>query len=84
MIQRKDAFQAIWEILSLTPLTRSVNIVMLEPVKKLMSNIFRAEWDGDDSLHCELLVISFHVPFEIFNLISIDSKFDVWKIRDYY
>lgn len=30
MIQHKDACQAIWETLSLTLLTRCVNIVMLE------------------------------------------------------
>ena len=40
MIQGKDASQAIWETLSLTLLERYVNIVMLELMKKLMSNIF--------------------------------------------
>lgn len=34
MIQRKDAFQAIWETLSLTLLARYVNIVMLETGEK--------------------------------------------------
>lgn len=47
MIQSKDASQAIWERLSVTLLTGSVNIVMLELVKKAHVNIFffsRSRW----------------------------------------
>lgn len=54
---------------SLSLLTRSVNIVMLELVKKkLMSNIFWAECDGGDSLHYELLVTSSLVFHSLWNL----------------
>lgn len=40
MIQHKDACQAIWETLSLTLLTRCVNIVMLETGEKITCQTF--------------------------------------------
>lgn len=86
MIQQEDASQTIWETLSITLLTRYVNIVMLDTGEKAhVKHFFSAEWDVDDILHYELLVISSLVLCPLWNrqasIFLFDLKFENCSLK---
>lgn len=71
MIQHKDASQAIWETLSLTLLTRCVNILMLETGEEITyQTCFKQNENG---MVFVLEDVSYFFPCSLLTLKNIQS-----------